>query len=85
MFLLVSGHDRPGGGFAAGLVAGMAYVLRYIAGGRRELAAGLPMRPQGLLAIGLLVAAGTATLPLLWGAPILQTFAGTADLPVFGR
>ncbi|CAM3831538.1 MnhB domain-containing protein [Nocardiopsis gilva] len=85
VFLLVSGHDRPGGGFAAGLVAGMAYVLRYIAGGRRELAAGLPMRPQGLLAIGLLVAAGTATLPLLWGAPILQTFAGTADLPVFGK
>ncbi|MBB6172750.1 multisubunit Na+/H+ antiporter MnhB subunit [Nocardiopsis mwathae] len=85
VFLLVTGHDRPGGGFAAGLVAGMAYVLRYVAGGRQELAAGLPTRPQGLLAIGLLATAGTATAPLLWGDPILRTFSYTADLPVFGK
>jgi multisubunit Na+/H+ antiporter MnhB subunit len=85
VFLLVSGHDRPGGGFAGGLVASMAYVLRYIAGGRHELAAGIPMRPNGLLALGLLLACGSAAAPLLFGGPILEVFTATATLPVFGK
>ncbi|WP_324275769.1 hydrogen gas-evolving membrane-bound hydrogenase subunit E [Blastococcus brunescens] len=37
IFLLFSGHNEPGGGFAGGLVAGLALVLRYLAGGRYEL------------------------------------------------
>ncbi|QBI55262.1 MnhB domain-containing protein [Streptomonospora litoralis] len=85
VFLLVSGHDRPGGGFAGGLVASMAYVLRYIAGGRHELAAGMPMRPNGLLAVGLLIACGTAAAPLLLGDPVLEVYSYTAHLPVFGK
>ncbi|MFC4561166.1 MnhB domain-containing protein [Nocardiopsis mangrovi] len=85
VFLLVSGHDRPGGGFAGGLVASMAYVLRYIAGGRHELAAGLPMRPNGLLALGLFLACATAVFPLLLGGPILEVHSFYAVLPVFGE
>ncbi|MUL42974.1 hypothetical protein FZ103_17665 [Streptomonospora sp. PA3] len=85
VFLLVSGHDRPGGGFAGGLVASMAYVLRYIAGGRHELAAGMPLRPNTLLAAGLLVACGTAAAPLLAGHPVLKVYSYTAHLPVFGK
>ncbi|WP_236700378.1 MnhB domain-containing protein [Allosalinactinospora lopnorensis] len=84
VFLLVSGHDKPGGGFAGGLVASMAYVLRYVAGGRHELAAGMPTRPERVLALGMLVACGTAVLPLLFGAPLLKTFSYEAALPVFG-
>src|SRR5690606_40501640 len=34
LFLLFSGHNAPGGGFAAGLVAGLALAVRYLAGGR---------------------------------------------------
>lgn len=85
VFLLVSGHDRPGGGFAGGLVASMAYVLRYVAGGRHELAAGLPMRPNGLLALGLLLGCGTAGIPLLFGRPVLDTVKLEFTLPVFGE
>lgn len=86
VFLLVSGHDRPGGGFAGGLVASMAYVLRYIAGGRRELAAGIPMRPNGLLALGMLLVCGTAAAPLLAGHPMLEVYSYTAHhLAVFGK
>ncbi|MDA0566107.1 hypothetical protein LG943_17560 [Streptomonospora sp. S1-112] len=85
VFLLVSGHDRPGGGFAGGLVASMAYVLRYIAGGRHELAAGIPMQPNRLLALGLLLAGGTASAPLLFGRPVLEVVSYTAVLPLFGK
>ncbi|TQN32288.1 multisubunit sodium/proton antiporter MrpB subunit [Haloactinospora alba] len=84
VFLLVSGHDRPGGGFAGGLVASMAYVLRYLAGGRHELAAGVPMRPNGFLALGMFLACCAAGIPLLFGQPVLDMPAATVSLPLFG-
>ncbi|WP_171064697.1 hydrogen gas-evolving membrane-bound hydrogenase subunit E, partial [Actinomadura soli] len=46
IYLLIAGHGHPGGGFVGGLVAGMAFVLRYLPGGRRELATALPVRPS---------------------------------------
>ncbi|KUP96763.1 MnhB domain-containing protein [Thermobifida cellulosilytica] len=85
VFLLVSGHNRPGGGFAGGLVASMAYVLRYVAGGRHELLAGLPMRPNGLLAIGTLLGCVTAGLPLLVGRPVFDSVKWEFTLPLFGE
>lgn len=42
LFLLFSGHNAPGGGFTGGLVAGVALIVRYLAGGRFELAAATP-------------------------------------------
>lgn len=62
VYLLIAGHGRPGGGFVGGLVAGMAFVLRYLPGGRRELATALPVRPTVLVGggLGLAVATGAA-------------------------
>ncbi|NDU74356.1 DUF4040 domain-containing protein [Actinomadura sp. DSM 109109] len=62
LYLLVAGHGDPGGGFVGGLVAGMAFVLRYLPGGRRELATALPVRPSVLIGggLGLAVATGAA-------------------------
>ena len=75
IFLLFSGHNLPGGGFAGGLVAGMALVMRYIAGGRWELGAAAPTDAGRLLGTGLILAVGTAVLPLFFGlAPLTSTF-----------
>ena len=43
IYLLFSGHNTPGGGFAAGLVTGLALVVRYLAGGRYELDEAAPV------------------------------------------
>ena len=59
VYLLFSGHNEPGGGFAGGLVAGLALVLRYLAGGRYELGEAAPVDPGLLLGTGLLFAGGT--------------------------
>ena len=42
LFLLFTGHNRPGGGFVGGLVAGAAISLRYVAGGIDEVRETLP-------------------------------------------
>jgi multicomponent Na+:H+ antiporter subunit A len=75
IYLLFAGHNQPGGGFAGGLVAGMALVMRYIAGGRWELGAAAPTDAGRLLGAGLLLSVGTAVVPLFFGlAPLTSTF-----------
>jgi len=75
IYLLFAGHNGPGGGFAGGLVAGMALVMRYIAGGRWELGAAAPTDAGRLLGTGLILAVGTAVVPLFFNAaPLTSTF-----------
>ncbi|MCF6736656.1 Na+/H+ antiporter subunit A [Blastococcus sp. KM273129] len=84
LFLLFSGHNEPGGGFAGGLVAGLALVLRYLAGGRYELGEAAPVDPGLLLGVGLLFAGGTGVVGLALGADVLQTAILETTLPVLG-
>ncbi|SEP24379.1 Na+/H+ antiporter subunit A [Trujillonella endophytica] len=84
IYLLFSGHNEPGGGFAGGLVAGLALVLRYLAGGRYELGEAAPVAPGVLLGTGLLFAGGTGVAGLLLGAEALQTAILEFTLPVLG-
>ena len=75
IYLLFAGHNGPGGGFAGGLVAGMALVMRYIAGGRWELGAAAPADAGRLLGFGLILAVGSAVVPLFFGlAPLTSSF-----------
>ena len=84
IYLLFAGHNAPGGGFAAGLVAGIAFIARYLAGGRYEFAEAVRL-PSGLLmGIGMLLAAGTAAAGFLWGEAALQSFYLSTELPVLG-
>jgi multicomponent Na+:H+ antiporter subunit A len=84
VYLLFSGHNEPGGGFAGGLVAGLALVLRYLAGGRYELGEAAPVDPGLLLGAGLLFSGGTGVVGLLLGAEVLQTAILETTLPVLG-
>jgi multicomponent Na+:H+ antiporter subunit A len=84
LYLLFTGHNEPGGGFAGGLVAGLALVLRYLAGGRYELGEAAPVDPGLLLGAGLLFSGGTGVIGLALGAEVLQTAILETTLPVLG-
>jgi multicomponent Na+:H+ antiporter subunit A len=85
VYLLLVGHNAPGGGFAGGLVAGMALVARYLAGGAEELGAAAPIDAGKLLGAGLALAVGTALVPLFFGADALTSTWFEFDLGVFGQ
>ncbi|GAA4229687.1 Na+/H+ antiporter subunit A [Actinomadura meridiana] len=85
IYLLVAGHGRPGGGFVGGLVAGMAFVLRYLPGGRRELATALPVRPSILLGGGLGLAIATGAAGWRSGGQFLEGDVLHATPPVIGE
>ncbi len=84
VYLLFAGHNQPGGGFVGGLVAGAAFVLRYIAGGRAALAAAVPVDPGVPLGGGLVLACLTGIVPWLFGGHFLQSDYVELDLPLLG-
>lgn len=84
VFFFFTGHNTPGGGFAGGLTAGLALVLRYLAGGRYELGEALPLDAGKILGTGLGLSAGTAVASLLLGAPALSSAVVHFDLPALG-
>jgi multicomponent Na+:H+ antiporter subunit B len=71
LFLLWRGHNHPGGGFAAGLVAaaGLAlYVIAYDVQTARRL---LRVNPRSVMAFGLLVAVASGLLGVIAGEPFM--------------
>jgi multicomponent Na+:H+ antiporter subunit A len=84
VFLLFVGHNAPGGGFAGGLLAGLALVARYLAGGRYELGEAAPVDAGRLLGTGLLLVAGTATGSLFFGGAPLESAWFESEVPVLG-
>ena len=85
LYLLFAGHNLPGGGFAGGLVAGLALVGRYLAGGRYELGAALPLGAGVVLGSGLVIAATTAIVPMFLGSPPLTSTYWEAELWLLGE
>ena len=85
VYFFFTGHNTPGGGFAGGLTAGLALVLRYLAGGRYELGETLPIDVGKVLGVGLALSAGTTLASLAFGAPVLSSALIEADVPVLGH
>lgn len=85
LYLLLTGHNTPGGGFAGGLVAGLALTARYLAGGRQELGATVPLDAGKILGTGLAIAVGMAFVPLFFGQAALASSWLDIDLGPFGE
>ncbi len=83
LFLLLRGHDLPGGGFIAGLVLAVALSLQAMAQGLDSLA---PLRPalHPLLSGGLAVAAATGAAAFVFAHPFLTSASGHPVLPLVG-
>ncbi len=71
VFLLMRGHNDPGGGFVAGLVIAVAFVLLMFADGVAVARRSLPVSPWHLLGSGLLVALTAGLMPVFAGRPFL--------------
>ena len=84
VYVLFVGHDEPGGGFAAGLIVGLALALRYIAGGAFELGEAAPWDPGILMGIGLFISSATAVYGVIAGGAALQSTILKATVPLLG-
>ncbi len=71
IFVLLRGHNLPGGGFIGGLIAVCALAILGISGGVSSVRRALKIQPLGIAAIGLLVSllAGLVSMPA--GVPFM--------------
>jgi multisubunit Na+/H+ antiporter MnhB subunit len=79
VYLFFAGHNRPGGGFAAGLVLGAVVALRVIVGLQR------PNHALTFLAVGGGIVAAVALAPVVFGYPLLDQGLADVTVPVLGK
>lgn len=70
VFLFLRGHNEPGGGFVAGLVAAGGYILYAMAYGVGEMRSLLWLDPRAFIGLGLAGALTSALWPTLAGKPL---------------
>lgn len=84
LYLLTAGHNRPGGGFVAGLTVASAVVLRAQARGVGEAMHLIRLAPLSLAAVGLMIAALVGVAPMLAGGGFLDQPFEEYDVALFG-
>ncbi|WBY01901.1 monovalent cation/H+ antiporter subunit A [Ramlibacter tataouinensis] len=83
--LFLRGHNQPGGGFVAGLVIAIAFIVQYMVGGTQWVEERVNLRPPRWIAWGLVLAVATGLGSLAFDHPFLTTHTAHVELPVIGE
>jgi multicomponent Na+:H+ antiporter subunit B len=85
VYLLLRGHNAPGGGFVGGLVAAVAFVLASLADGVGTARHALRVDPHHLMAAGLLLLLASGLAGVLVGDAFLTGRWLDLSVPVVGK
>ncbi|MFD2760305.1 Na(+)/H(+) antiporter subunit B [Lentibacillus juripiscarius] len=85
VYLLLAGHNAPGGGFVGGLMTSAAIVLMYMAYGAGVMEKVLPVSYRLLIPFGLLLAVGTGLGSFVFDQPFLSHTYGYFHFPILGE
>ncbi|MBL4926772.1 monovalent cation/H+ antiporter subunit A [Fuscibacter oryzae] len=81
VYIYLRGHNLPGGGFVAGLVVAIGFLLQYLASGHGWTEAHQRVNHHALIGAGVLVASATGIGAWLAGRPFLTSAYGYIHLP----
>ena len=84
LYLFFAGHNKPGGGFIAGLVLASAFVLMFMVNDIETVKKSIPIDFKRVAALGSLLAVGTGFGGIFFGSPFLTQVFGEFHLPLFG-
>lgn len=84
VYLLLRGHNSPGGGFSGALVAGTGFALYTIAEGAASVRRAIRVDPRGLIVFGMAAALLSGLAAVFAGKPFLTGLWWTvAELPEY--
>ena len=83
--IFLRGHDLPGGGFAAGIVMSIGFILQYMTGGTRWVEERLRIQPVMWIGFGLLLSVTVGFASSVLGYPFMTTTFAYADIPFIGK
>lgn len=72
IFVLLRGHNEPGGGFIGGLIAASALAIYGIACGVAPVRRAIRFHPMGISAFGLFIGAFAGVLSMFAGVPFMS-------------
>jgi multicomponent K+:H+ antiporter subunit A len=84
VFILLRGHNQPGGGFIAGLITAVALILQYLTNGVAWTHGRLSNNMHPLIGAGLLIATFTGLASLAFGHPFLTSTFAHIHWPIVG-
>ncbi|OHU89331.1 MULTISPECIES: monovalent cation/H+ antiporter subunit A [Pseudoalteromonas] len=84
-YIFLRGHNLPGGGFIAGLITAIAFILQYIAHGSNWIAERLTINYRKIIASGIAIALLTGVGSWLFGRPFLTSWFDYFDIPLIGK
>ena len=79
------GHNLPGGGFIAGLVTAVAFILQYIAHGSHWISERLTINYRKIIASGIAIALFTGVGSWFFDRPFMTTWFDYFDIPFIGK
>ncbi|PZO04563.1 MAG: monovalent cation/H+ antiporter subunit A [Hyphomicrobiales bacterium] len=85
VYILLRGHNLPGGGFIAGLVVAMALIMQYMASGYVWANARARIDSQAMIGAGIVIAGLTGIGSWVFGRPFLTSSFGYFSLPLVGQ
>lgn len=85
VFILLRGHNLPGGGFIAGLITAVALIVQYLAHGIDWTASRLRTDMHRVIAAGLALATGTGLVAIGLGYPFLTSTFTHLHWPLVGE
>ena len=85
IFLLLRGHNEPGGGFIGGLIAAAAFALYAIAYDVATARRTLGIDSRTLIGLGLLVALTSGVISLIAGQPFMTGLWSEYAVPLLGK
>ena len=85
LFLLLRGHDLPGGGFVAGVTMAIAFIVMYMARGTAWVESRLRILPMLWMGTGLIAACAAGASAWLFNRPFLTSAFSYLDVPLIGK
>jgi multicomponent Na+:H+ antiporter subunit A len=85
IYLLLRGHNAPGGGFIAGMLTAVAIILQMVAFDVESFKQEVPWNPLRIVMSGLSVSALTGLGALVFGRPFLTSAFGHFHFPILGE
>ena len=85
MYILLRGHNMPGGGFIAGLITAVALIMQYLANGVTWTQQRLPANEHTMISYGLLIATLTGMASWFFGYPFLTSTFSHIHWPLVGE
>ena len=82
---LLRGHNHPGGGFIAGLLAGLSMVMKSFAYDIEMVSREMKLKPAGFMAAGLLLILLSTFPSLVNGASFMKGYWLQLPLPLIGE